>query len=254
MTGSRGIAAHKNPHIQNVAVLQRKPNQEYALNIMKEVAHKVSYLMRENHFKVVSLVEFYPHDQRLLGMNVNRGLKIMLRLRCPTDESQFLPMESIMGTMLHELTHNLFGPHDKKFYDKLDGLIGRQWVIEQMGLHDAFLGKGQRLGGRSNVLSNRYPMTGVSTNTGIMRRRGKGVKLGTLSLGAQPSSPNRGKTPREMAALAAERRYKDDRWCGENKSSKNQINDYNDDLLEIVVLDDEEGSPGPMRSEVIDLT
>ncbi|CAI1731064.1 hypothetical protein SEUBUCD646_0O03000 [Saccharomyces eubayanus] len=253
MTGSQGIAAHKNPHIRNVAVLQRKPNQEYALKIMKEVAHKVSYLMKENNFKVVSLVEFYPRDQRLLGMNVNRGLKIMLRLRCPTDEVQFLPMESIMGTMLHELTHNLFGPHDKKFYDKLDELIGRQWVIEQRGLHDAFLGNGQRLGGRPNVASSKYPMTGVSTNTGVVRRRGKGVKLGTLSLGGQPS-PNRSKTPREMAALAAERRYKDDRWCGEKKSSKDQINDYNDDLLEIVVLDDEKEPSQTKRSEVIDLT
>ena len=181
MTGFQGIATHKNPHIKKVAVLQCKPNQEGALNIIKEIARKVSFLMKENHLKVVSLVEFYPRDQRLLGMNVNHGLKIMLRLRCPTDEFQFLSMESILGTMLHELTHNLFGPHDKKFYDKLDELIGRQWVIEQRGLYDTFLGNGHRLGGRSNLRSAGDPVTGMQTNTGIVRRRNKGVKLGTLN-------------------------------------------------------------------------
>ncbi|EJS43484.1 wss1p [Saccharomyces arboricola H-6] len=254
MTGSRETATHKNPHIQKVAVLQRKPNREDALNLLKEIAHRVSFLMKENNFKVVSLVEFYPHDQRLLGMNVNRGSKVMLRLRCPTDEFQFLPMESIMGTMLHELTHNLFGAHDKKFYDKLDELMGRQWVIEQRGLYDMFLGSGQRLGGTPNIRSNRYPMTGISTNMGIVRKRGKGVKLGTLSPDSTPTT-HRGRSPREMAALAAERRYKDDRWCGENKSNKDQIiSDNNDNLLELVVLDDEQDLPGDTNIEVIDLT
>ncbi|CAI4063928.1 hypothetical protein SKDZ_08G1800 [Saccharomyces kudriavzevii ZP591] len=253
MTGSQGLATHNNPHIQKVAVLQRKPHQEDALLLIKKVAHKVSYLMKENHFKVVSLVEFYPRDQRLLGMNVNHGFKIMLRLRCPTDEFQFLPIESIMGTMLHELTHNLFGPHDKTFYDKLDDLIGRQWVIEQRGLYDTFLGNGKRLGGRSNVRSNRYPVTGISTDTERVRRRGKGIKLGSLSSpGLSPM--NRGKSPREMAALAAERRYKDDRWCGESKNNKDQIiSDNNDDLLEVVVLEDEQEPPRDTTG-VIDLT
>ncbi|QHS73771.1 metalloendopeptidase WSS1 [Saccharomyces paradoxus] len=257
MAGFQRIVAHKNPHIRKVAVLQCKPNKEDALNLIKEIANKVSYLMKENNFKVVSLVEFYPRDQRLLGMNVNHGFKIMLRLRCPKDEFQFLPMESIMGTMLHELTHNVFGPHDKKFYDKLDDLIGRQWVIEQRGLYDTFLGNGQRLGGRTNSCSNRYPMTGISTNTGIVRRRGKGVKLGSLHPEGV-SSKDRGKSPRELAALAAERRYRDDRWCGEMKNNKDQIiSDNNNDLLEVVILDDDEEEEMSQRDtsiEVIDLT
>ncbi|AJV32178.1 Wss1p [Saccharomyces cerevisiae FostersB] len=254
MAGSQRIP-HKNPHIQKVAVLQSKPNKEDALNLIKEIAHKVSYLMKENHFKVTNLVEFYPRDQRLLGMNVNHGSKIMLRLRCSTDEFQFLPMECIMGTMLHELTHNLFGPHDKKFYNKLDELIGRQWVIEQRGLYDTFLGNGQRLGGRANLRSNRYPMTGISTNTGIVRKRGKGVKLGSLNPEGI-SSIDRGNSPRELAAFAAERRYRDDRWCGETKNNKDQIiSDNISSSLEVVILDDDdEVLPGDTLIEVIDLT
>lgn len=79
-------------------------------------------------------------------------------------------------------------------------MIGRQWVIEQRGLYDTFLGNGQRLGGRANLRSNRYPMTGISTNTGIVRKRGKGVKLGSLHPEGI-SSIDRGNSPRELAAL-----------------------------------------------------
>ena len=37
------------------------------------------------------------------------------------------------------------------------------------------------------------------------------------------SSIDRGNSPRELAAFAAERRYRDDRWCGETKNNKDQI-------------------------------
>ena len=35
-------------------------------------------------------------------------------------EGVFLPYESVLGTMLHELCHNVYGPHDAKFYKLLD--------------------------------------------------------------------------------------------------------------------------------------
>lgn len=234
---------HKNPHVAKVAVLQRKPGKEDALELLKDIAHRVSYLMRENGFKVGSLVEFFPRDKRLLGMNVNRGMKIMLRLRNPRDEFQFLPRESIMGTMLHELTHNLFGPHDNRFYAKLDELMGRQWVIEQQGLFDTFLGHGRRLGGQN-------------LDTDAIRRQrnriigSRGTRLGSLTGEAA------GRDPREMAAIAAERRANDSKWCGAN--SQRVIEQPSNEDLEVVVIDDDELEPAPCPKdkplEVIDLT
>lgn len=232
---------HKNPHVAKVAVLQKKPGKEDALELLKDIAHRVSYLMRENEFKVGSLVEFFPRDRRLLGMNVNRGMKIMLRLRNPTDEFQFLPRESIMGTMLHELTHNLFGPHDNRFYAKLDELMGRQWVIEQQGLFDTFLGHGRRLGGQNRDREM------------IRRQRNQLIRSRGTRLGSLTSEPAR--TPREMAALAAERRAKDNKWCGEN--SQNVEQPSNEDLEVVLIDDDDELEPAKSQHdhiEVIDLT
>lgn len=45
------------------------------------------------------------------------GHKICLRLRYPNDKSLFLPVEQVVDTMLHELSHNVFGPHDEKFHN-----------------------------------------------------------------------------------------------------------------------------------------
>lgn len=238
--------AVKNPHVKELAVLQRKPNKEDALIMLRDIAHRVSYLMREHRFKVGSLVEFYPKDKRLLGMNVNRGMKIMLRLRNPHDEYQFLSRESIIGTMLHELTHNLFGPHDNKFYSKLDELIGRQWVIEQQGLFDTFLGSGSRVGGiavRDKRLINKTRISKLS-----------GTRLGSLtSEQARPS-------PREMAAKAAARRAADNRWCGENSLRAQNFVPESDELQMIVIDEYEDdtlkegGQRDKEKVEIIDLT
>ena len=43
------------------------------------------------------MTEFYPPDPRLLGLNVNRGQKVCIRLRHPHRQSEFLPYEHILG-------------------------------------------------------------------------------------------------------------------------------------------------------------
>ncbi|SCU95908.1 LANO_0E11826g1_1 [Lachancea nothofagi CBS 11611] len=192
------VVIQKNAHINQVAVMQRKPKREYALAILKDIAHQVSLLMRENKFKVGQLVEFYPKNKQLLGMNVNGGAKIMLRLRQPFDEDQFLAREQILGTMLHELTHNLHGPHNAIFYKKLDELMARQWVIEQRGLFDGFIGRGRKLG--------------VQPKAKIPPQRLGGNVLN----GGSRLVPGR-KSAKEMASEAAEKRAKDAQWCGRSK-------------------------------------
>ena len=81
------------------------------------------------------------------------------------------------------------------------------------------------------------------------------MKLGSLHPEGI-SSIDRGNSPRELAAFAAERRYRDDRWCGETKNNKDQIiSDNISSSLEVVILDDDdEVLPGDTLIEVIDLT
>lgn len=209
--------------------------RDQALGLLKDIAQHVSYLMKENRFRVGLLVEFYPRDKLLLGMNMNRGYKIMLRLRNPNDEFQFLPRESIIGTMLHELTHNLHGAHDNRFYAKLDDLMARQWVIEQQGLFDTFLGEGRRLGG--TAVAARERQLSLKQRRGQVRSRGR--KLGG-------SSSGRNASPREMAALAADRRARDSRTCAD-------ANAYESAEEDLVVIDESAPGPEPVI-EVIDLT
>ncbi|CCE63689.1 hypothetical protein TPHA_0F02070 [Tetrapisispora phaffii CBS 4417] len=235
---------HKNPHIERVAVLQRNPDKEYALEILKDIAHRVSYLMKENKFAVKDLVEFYPKDKRLLGMNVNRGAKIMLRLRSPYDEFQFLPRESIMGTMLHELTHNIFGPHDKNFYSKLDNLAARQWVIEQQNLYDHFVGTGAKLGApsmdfiggsKNNRVNEKLVRTKRINNVNFTN----GKVLGSYTNNGRRIDVVNTKSAKEMAAIAAERRFKDNLSCGEGHSIDIEQPEQGE-LTEVYVLTDSE--------------
>ena len=58
------------------------------------------------------------------GLNIGGGggvtSQIKVRLRPHGQDSTFLPYESLLGTMLHELVHNVRGPHDAVFYKLLD--------------------------------------------------------------------------------------------------------------------------------------
>ena len=59
-----------------------------------------------------------PKSQQLLGLNVNRGTRILIRLRYRTSENEcFLPYHQVLDTMLHEVAHNVFSDHSANFYD-----------------------------------------------------------------------------------------------------------------------------------------
>lgn len=63
-----------------------------------------------------------PGNKSLLGLNINRGAEIRIRLRQPSSDLAFYPYEHVLGTMLHELAHMARGPHDAQFYAVLDEL------------------------------------------------------------------------------------------------------------------------------------
>ncbi len=79
-----------------------RPREANALHILQKIASLVKPIMRQRGWRVGTLCEFYPEEQNLLGLNINKGQKICLRLRYPGDQNQFLPIEQITDTMLHE--------------------------------------------------------------------------------------------------------------------------------------------------------
>lgn len=81
---------------------KHRPREADALQTLRKVASLVKPIMRQRGWKVGVLAEFYPQATNLLGININGGEKICLRLRYPGDERQFLSLEEVTDTMLHE--------------------------------------------------------------------------------------------------------------------------------------------------------
>jgi hypothetical protein len=68
--------------------------------------------MQKHRFSVGLLTELAPHEHpNLLGLNVNAGQAIKLRLRTDRYDG-FRAYKEIRRVLCHELTHNVWGDHD----------------------------------------------------------------------------------------------------------------------------------------------
>ncbi|KAI9357677.1 WLM domain-containing protein [Zopfochytrium polystomum] len=199
-----------------------KVNDERAMTMLTRIASLVKPLMKRHLWELPILREFYPDQKNLLGLNVNRGREIKLRLRSPDDVSQFFEEDFVMGTMLHELTHNIRGPHDDQFYRALDALTKEYEDILASGWRcEGFDAPGRRVGqGVSHDLpphlARKRALETAEKRLQLSKIMGPpgGRKVGGGSLAASASAGGRRLTPGEMAALAAERRKRDSVWCG----------------------------------------
>ncbi|KAF6754332.1 WLM domain-containing protein [Ephemerocybe angulata] len=203
-----------NTFVLSITHLKDRPNEKHALELLKKVVSLVKPIMRKHGWVLPELAEFFPGQQNLL--DVNGGQKIMLRLRPHHSPTWFFEEEEIIGTMLHELTHNVHGPHDDKFYKFLSSLQDEYDELQRKGYSgEGFFTPGQRLGGsthnpalhvgRLKALEAAEKRRQVSRvlGEGNPRRLGGG---GTMS-------------PRELAAQAAERRMRDGKECGSQQNS-----------------------------------
>jgi hypothetical protein len=85
-----------------------------------------------------------------LGLNVNHGQSIFVRLRQPGSPENFLPFEQCLDTLLHELAHIVQGPHDDKFH-RLWNDLRDEWMELQIKGYtgEGFTGQGNQLGGNN---------------------------------------------------------------------------------------------------------
>ncbi|KAI0461807.1 hypothetical protein LJB42_004882 [Komagataella kurtzmanii] len=209
--------------IKKIASLKKQTRRDEALDVLHELAVVVSPLMKENGFTVGLLCEMFPKNASLLGLNVNMGSKIMIRLRPSHNMNLFLPKREIIGTMLHELTHNRFSAHDVRFYDFLEGLKSRFFEIQVKGSL-------QTTGyvNFSEVLSGN-----AARGQLIQKEKEKGQRLG----GNKHAKPMR-----VLILEAAEKRMIDSKWCGgaSNEEGLPKIED---------LMDDEEAQHSELKEE-----
>ncbi|KAK1235562.1 hypothetical protein PQX77_001207, partial [Marasmius sp. AFHP31] len=151
--------------------------------------------------------------------------------------------EDVVQTMLHELTHNVHGSHDK-FYKFLSGLHDEYDALVGSGYSgEGFFSKGQRLG--VNVSHDLPPHLARATALDAAEKRRQIAQVmggGGKRLGGS-SRMNQQLSPRELAARAADRRARDDKACGQGvlarqeaeKASKDGIQN---DVIDLTTLDD----------------
>ncbi|EFQ99846.1 zinc ion binding protein [Nannizzia gypsea CBS 118893] len=186
---------------------KHRPREAEALLTLRKVASLVKPIMRQRMWRVGTLCEFYPSTQNLLGLNVNHGQKICLRLRQPYDERQFLPIEQVVDTMLHELCHIVHGPHDQKFHALWNQLRDEHEQLISSGYTgEGFLSAGHRLGGRRIPMDEARRLARAAAEKRRVLSSGTGKKLGGGSV-----LP--GTDMRNVLADAAERRATVTKGC-----------------------------------------
>ena len=89
------------------------------------MASEVAPIMVSHAWTVGGLIEMDPRDDQimkkkqqeggcLLGYNENMGARIYVKLR--KDDGSFHDRDALMKTLLHELCHNVVGPHNAVFF------------------------------------------------------------------------------------------------------------------------------------------
>ncbi|KAK6118721.1 hypothetical protein DH2020_047526 [Rehmannia glutinosa] len=201
----------------------KKVREDEAREILEKVAKQVQPIMRKRKWKVRVLSEFWPTNPSLLGLNIGGGAEVKLRLRRPNNEWDFFPYEQILDTMLHELCHNEYGPHNADFYNLLDEIRKECEGLMAKGITGTGQGfdlPGKRLGGYSRqppLSSLRQKALAAAEN-----RAQREILLphGPKRIGGD-SSIKAVLSPVQAAAMAAERRLHDDLWCG-SKSAETE--------------------------------
>ncbi len=187
------------PRIREYRALKRMPLAAEALAMLRRIGAIVKPLMIKHNWELPLLVEFLPKQDNLLGTNLGAGKKISLRLRWNHAQDALLDEDSVVQTMLHELTHNVRGPHDQVFFDFLEKLTEEYWELKRKGFVDfrAFAGQAHRLGGSAgSVALTPKQLRERAAKEAEKRGAYSALNSGPQRLGGAPPR----KTPQELAA------------------------------------------------------
>ena len=204
--------------------LQGLPRGDSALTMLRKVASMVKPVMRKRGWRVQILAEFLPPEQNLLGLNINRGYKICIRLRYHHNPDLFLPVEHVIDTMLHELSHNVWGDHDANFHRLWDELRDEQETLIRKGYTgEGFLSEGKKLGG--GRVPPQHEMRRLARVNAEKRQaqnkltKGSGQRLGGTPLHLY------GSDVRNVIAGQATRRNTINKGCGSGRNDAVKLSD-----------------------------
>ncbi|KAF9643949.1 WLM-domain-containing protein [Thelephora ganbajun] len=232
-------------YIKSFTHLKDRHRADDALKLLQRIASLVKPIMRKRGWILPVLAEFFPDSNPNL-LDINMGQQILVRLRPHFDPDAFFPEGDIVHTMLHELTHNVHGPHDDSFYKYLAGLETEYEDLKRSGYSgEGFHSRGIRLG--VDTSHNLPPhLARLKALEAAEKRRRIGASGGGRRLGGgndeQVGAIGGGRrqlTPRELALMAAERRKRDNTACASGVDAQREA---------------EKAAKESVQSKVIDLT
>ncbi|KAJ3814440.1 WLM domain-containing protein [Lentinula aff. lateritia] len=238
-------------YVQSFTHLKDRKSADKALEMLRRVASLVKPIMRKHSWVLPVLAEFFPDNPNLLVRtkhpcnlggsltkpDVNMGHQILVRLRPPHSPDSFLPEEDVVQTMLHELTHNVHGPHDEKFYKFLAELQEEYDALQRSGYAgEGFFSKGNRLG--TNISHNIPPhLARAQAVAAAEKRRDLSQTLGGGGRRLGGGTEDRAISVRERAKRAAERRLLDERSCGQGEFAQREADKAAKESVENKVID-----------------
>ena len=226
-------------NVWETKALVKMSRKDEAKQLLDRLASICGPVMGRRQWRVKCLKEFFPTNAGLLGMNVNRGASILIRLRPGHDKDSFLPWHEVLGTMVHELTHMAVGSHSAEFYklmdqvhDEVDKDAGTMGTEKKSMMGATWMTESHRLGGSKAAI-------GENSSKAASAAAEKRIKLSAGSassgqrLGGSDSKPLSASDRRNLSANAAEKRIRDDLCCD---STLNYDEYDNDELYESVVV------------------
>ncbi|KAF8621806.1 hypothetical protein AX15_007482 [Amanita polypyramis BW_CC] len=126
-TGPPPSQAHTTYRFHQLVSLPHLPDPSGALSLLTRLSEDpaIRHIMQKHQFSVGVLTELAPHEHpHLLGLNVNRGQSIKLRLRTDGYDG-FRTYREVRRVLCHELTHNVWGDHDENFKE-LNSKLNRE--------------------------------------------------------------------------------------------------------------------------------
>ncbi|KAH7399413.1 WLM domain-containing protein [Pyrenochaeta sp. MPI-SDFR-AT-0127] len=206
-------------HFDAYEHLKHLPRDGEALHMLRKAASMVKPMMRKRGWKVGTLAEFLPDEPQLLGLNINRTERILIRLRYHHDSRQFLSMEQVTDTLLHELSHIVFGPHNADFNNLWNELRDEHQSLLSKGYTgEGFLSQGQKLGGKRIPLEE---MRRQARKAAEKRKSTTNANAGGNRLGG--GSVARGIDMRKVIADAASRRNSITEGCASGSSEAGRL-------------------------------
>ncbi|KAH9931997.1 WLM-domain-containing protein [Epithele typhae] len=258
--------------VKSFTHLKDRPKADEALKILQRVASLVKPIMRKRG----GSFPFLQSSSRAtpvfsVRMNVNAGQKVLCVSGLRTRQIRFT-RRSIIGTMLHELHITCTGRTTRVLQVPRQSR-GRVRVPPALRLRRRRLPlEGKRLG--TSVSHNLPPhIARQKAAAAAEKRRQVSAVLGgggRLGLGAGAVGSRTPKSPRELAAEAAERRARDEKACASGevalveaaKAAKESVQDDVIDLTadsdsegEVIIIDEDEHvvmSPLPLTSPASD--